>query len=233
MEIMNVYCDESCHLERDGHKSMVLGGIYCPINRVSDICNKIRDLKEKYNLPRRREVKWVKISNSKKEFYIELVEFFLKDEYLKFRALKIPNKSCLRHNDFNQTHDQWYYKMYYDMLKQIIRPYTHYNVYIDIKDTLGNDKILELKEFLKINSFNKECVEIKKVQRIRSYESELLQLADIFIGMVGYEDRMSINNYNEVKLDICSLVKDKLGIDFSKTSNYSNSKFNLLVWEGA
>lgn len=26
----NIYCDESCHLEHDRQKAMVLGGIWCP-----------------------------------------------------------------------------------------------------------------------------------------------------------------------------------------------------------
>jgi len=28
--IYNIYCDESCHLENDGEKVMVLGAIWCP-----------------------------------------------------------------------------------------------------------------------------------------------------------------------------------------------------------
>lgn len=29
-EFFNIYCDESCHLENDGQKSMVLGAVSCP-----------------------------------------------------------------------------------------------------------------------------------------------------------------------------------------------------------
>ncbi|NHQ60865.1 DUF3800 domain-containing protein [Chlorobium sp. BLA1] len=31
-EIFNIYCDESCHLENDRHKAMVLGAVWCPLD---------------------------------------------------------------------------------------------------------------------------------------------------------------------------------------------------------
>ena len=29
-ESIHIYCDESCHLENDGMKAMVLGALWCP-----------------------------------------------------------------------------------------------------------------------------------------------------------------------------------------------------------
>ena len=37
----NIYCDESCHLENDGEKYMVLGGIICEKNDRNIIKNNI------------------------------------------------------------------------------------------------------------------------------------------------------------------------------------------------
>ena len=34
-EIFNVYCDESCHLEHDRQKVMVLGAIWCPLEKAN------------------------------------------------------------------------------------------------------------------------------------------------------------------------------------------------------
>ncbi len=33
----NVYCDESCHLEGDHQPAMVLGAVWCPLERTPDI----------------------------------------------------------------------------------------------------------------------------------------------------------------------------------------------------
>ncbi len=30
-QVFNIYCDESCHLEHDREKVMVLGAVWCPL----------------------------------------------------------------------------------------------------------------------------------------------------------------------------------------------------------
>ena len=69
----NIYCDESCHLEHDRQKAMVLGGIWCPADLLKRIARDIRGIKVKYNLSPRYEVKWNKLSQAKLDFYIALV----------------------------------------------------------------------------------------------------------------------------------------------------------------
>lgn len=232
--IINIYCDESCHLENDNHKSMVVGGISCPISKVRDITSKIKLLKETHKLPRNREVKWTKISPAKEKFYSELVELFVKEDCLRFRAIKIADKKQLNHEKFNQTHNDWYYKIYYDMLKHILQPHKDYNIYIDIKDTIGCQKICKLKDILQYKTRN-DAVSIQRIQQIRSYESEILQLADVLIGAVGYEDRISELGTQEpssVKLSLCRKIEEVLSVDFNRKSRFSDEKFNLLIWEG-
>jgi len=36
-EVFNIYCDESCHLQHDGQKAMVLGAIWCPLDKAREI----------------------------------------------------------------------------------------------------------------------------------------------------------------------------------------------------
>ncbi len=238
--VINIYCDESCHLEKDCHKSMVIGGISCPIEKVKELSIKIRQLKEKYGLSKYNEIKWTKVSASKKSFFVELIELFYNTEYLKFRAVKIPDKSVLNHVKFCQTHDSWYYKMYYVMLRHILNnPNYSYNVYMDIKDSCSSDKVRTLKDFLlnEIKDFNGE--RLHNFQTIRSNESELLQLADLLIGAVGYENRVQeIKDRDETfipnadKLFLVGLLKAKMHIvSFENSTPYSADKFNILVWE--
>lgn len=33
----NIYCDESCHLENDHQKVMVLGAVWCPLEKRREI----------------------------------------------------------------------------------------------------------------------------------------------------------------------------------------------------
>lgn len=227
---INIYCDESCHLENDHHKSMVIGGISCPISKVRDISLKIRHLKEKHNMNRKTEIKWTKISPAKNDFYLDLIDLFRKEECLRFRAIKISDKKQLNHEKFHQTHNEWYYKMYYDMLRHILQPHKNYKIYIDIKDTIGCEKVCKLTEILQNKNRNKDI----EVQQIRSYESELLQLADVLIGAVGYKDRVNEMDIkpSQTKLNLCEKIQFLFGVDFDENSRFYEQKFNLFIWEG-
>ena len=76
-QLYNIYCDESCHLEHDGEKAMVLGGVWCPDSLRKGIARDIRNLKVKHGLNPRYEMKWNKISKGKLDFYIELVTTYI------------------------------------------------------------------------------------------------------------------------------------------------------------
>lgn len=108
----NFYCDESCHLEHDQKKVMVLGAVKCPKKYKKQIVNDIRRIKEKFGINRFCEVKWTKVSNCKLSLYKELINYFFSNRYLSFRAV-VVDKTKLKHDNFKQNHDTFYYKVYY------------------------------------------------------------------------------------------------------------------------
>jgi len=67
LTIYNVYCDESCHLERDHQKAMVLGALWCPMDRSREFSEDIRRLKTKHGLSTKFEIKWTKVSPEREE----------------------------------------------------------------------------------------------------------------------------------------------------------------------
>ena len=111
-----IYCDESCHLEQDGQPIMVLGAVWCPQEKTREIAVRIRELKQRHGLSSTFEIKWAKVSPAKVAFYRDVLDYFFDDDDLHFRALIVANKAKLRHEDFEQDHDTWYYKMYFDLL---------------------------------------------------------------------------------------------------------------------
>ena len=56
-QIANIYCNESCHLEHDRQKVMVLGAIWCPFEKARETAQAIRDIKERHGLGRDFEIK--------------------------------------------------------------------------------------------------------------------------------------------------------------------------------
>jgi len=177
LELYNIYCDESCHLEHDHIPVMVLGAIWCKTARTLDLSGKIRDIKAKYNLPVHFEVKWSKVSQGKADFYLSLVDYFFDQDELHFRGVLVPDKTILDHKAYEQRHDDWYYKMMFTLLEPIVDPQQQYCVYLDIKDTQSEQKRSQLEEVLRSKRRDYQGHIIKRVQQIRSHESALLQLA--------------------------------------------------------
>ncbi|MDR3149507.1 MAG: DUF3800 domain-containing protein, partial [Oscillospiraceae bacterium] len=101
----NIYCDESCHLEHDHINVMVLGAVWCPHENTREINERIREIKARNGVSPTAEMKWTKISPSKVQLFIDLINFFFDEALLHFRAVLIPDKNQLDHTRFNQTHD--------------------------------------------------------------------------------------------------------------------------------
>ena len=105
--LYNVYCDETCHLEHDGINVMVLGAVWCKQDKLKEINQRIRKIKERNNVPPTMELKWTKISPAKINLYRDIVNYYFDDDDLHFRAVIIPDKTKLNHEKFNQTHDDF------------------------------------------------------------------------------------------------------------------------------
>lgn len=229
-EIFNIYCDESCHLEHDGQPAMVLGALWCPLDKTREIAVRIREIKRKHAVAPAFEVKWTKVSPGKKQLYLDLLDYFFDDDDLHFRGLVVPDKTKLNHAAFpGQDHDAWYYKMYFDMLKVILSPKCRYRIYLDIKDTRGAEKVKKLHDVLCNNlyDFSREIVE--RVQLVHSHEIEQLQLADLLIGAVSYMNRGLHSNAG--KQALVDRMKQRSGYSLTKTTLLREDKVNLFRWQ--
>ncbi|OCG75895.1 DUF3800 domain-containing protein [Gilliamella sp. Occ4-3] len=225
----NIYCDESCHLENDKQIAMVLGSVWCPFSKREEISKRIREIKQKNNMSSNFEIKWTKVSEGNLRLYMDIIDYFFDDDDLCFRGLVIPDKNILDHKRFNQTHDEWYYKMYFLLLKMIFESSNKYNVYIDIKDTTGNAKVTKLHEILCNSAYDYSHNIIQKIQRIHSHESEQLQIADLIIGALSYLFRGL--RANQAKLKLIERIKQRTQLTLTKNTLPKEKKFNLLIWD--
>lgn len=212
---------------------MVIGAVWCPADKLKEINNRIRDIKKRNNFSESAELKWTKISMSKIDLYKDIVNYFFDDNNIHFRAIIIPDKSKLNHEAFNQTHDDWYYKMYFDMLKVIFLPFDSYNVYVDIKDTHSAQKLRKLHDVCCNSMYDFSMQIISKLQPIRSDEVQIMQIVDILIGAVCYQNRFFPKDFekNAGKLQIIDLIKKRSNYSLTKTTLLREDKMNLFVWD--
>lgn len=225
----NIYCDESCHLENDKETAMAIGCVWCPQSKKDAIFRRIREIKEAHGLKRQFEIKWNKVSAGKLDFYLDIVNYFFDNSDLHFRVLVVPNKQDLSHAQFHQTHDEFYYKMYFSMLKTLFEPDCKYNIYIDIKDTRGQGKVDKLHEILCNSHYDFDRKLIQRVQQVRSEEVELVALADLLIGAISYLHRGK--NTSKAKLQIIDRIRERSGYQLMSSTLYRESKFNIFVWQ--
>lgn len=231
-ETFNIYCDESCHLENDRQKAMVLGAVWCPLDKRREIAVRLREFKRKHRLADSFEVKWTKVSPAGKDFYIDLIDYFFDDDDLHFRALIVPDKTKLQHAAFlGQDHDTWYYKMYFEMLKVILRPNARYRIYLDIKDTRGAEKVAKLHDVLCNNMYDFSRQVIERLHLVHSHEIEQLQLADLLIGAIGYLNRGLQENSG--KMAVIQRMQERSGYSLTKTTLLREEKMNLFCWQAA
>ena len=226
----NIYCDESCYLEHDNIDKMGFGCISIPKSLVRKNSILISEIQKKHKCC--GELKWIKVSPSRIGFYKNLVDYFASNK-LNFRALVVENKSLLDHATFNRSsHDEFYYKMYYFLLRNIFDNRNvgdTYNIYVDIKDTHSSFKLKKLHEVIKnyMHDFNSDI--ILKFQIIRSDESRFMQLADFILGAVMYKSR-GLNDSN-AKKEIVNYLENCFGYNLDKSNEPWQQKLSLFHFE--
>ena len=227
---INIYCDESCYLENDGQRAMVFGCVRYPKSKVQELSKQIRDLKRKHFIYPFAETKWKTVSFSKENFYLDLLDLFLSTDDLKFRAVVFQNKDLhkLEHNKFhNQTYEDWYYKMFYVTLGNIVEKGNLYNIYLDRKNANSSQKIHTLESHLA------KKAKINKIQNVLSHQSELIQLTDFLTGIVSYANRDAIKfpEANKTKVKLVETLKSKTNLSLILSTPLNADKVNIFMWE--
>lgn len=226
MQHINIYSDESRHLKNQAEK-MVIGAVWCTDNAHRTLKDKVTLLKAQHGINNDIEIKWTKISPSKVEYYKDLIELFFSEEGLNFRAIVIPT-ATLRHEEFNQTADEFYYKMQYTMLSNIVRKHRGtFKIYLDYKDTWSYVRTQKLVSFLGEDPRNSDYKFI--AQPIRSYESASMQIADLLIGAVSNANNEI--NPSSAKKEIQECIERLAGQKLTDKSPFGVDKFNLFFWQ--
>lgn len=216
----NIYCDESTHLINDGHPYMLLGYISIAYPQIKIAKEQIKAIKMKYNY--QGDLKWTNVHEATFPMYNELVEYFFMTD-MKFRVV-IVDKSEIDESRPDYTFNDFYFRMYYQLLHHHTDLENEYNVYFDIKDTSSHKKLHVLKEILKWNS------SIRHFQFIRSHESYFLQLADILMGAINYNLRIKVRDIEgkvNAKRKLVDKIQQHSNISLNTTTPLSKKKFNL------
>lgn len=225
-KIFNIYCDETCHLENDGHHIMVIGALRCPVEGTRAIAEGIREIKSRHGIDPHFEIKFNRASRPRLDFYIDLIDYFFSQPALRLRCV-VVNKQILNHEAWHQTHTTFYYKIVYLTIKRFLEPHSRHNVYLDQRDTHGGLRSQTLARILRNHETSRARQEIDRVQIVRSHEVEQMQLADLLIGCVGYANREGVG---AVKSALVGVLQAKSRKTLKETTAASDRKISILHW---
>ena len=220
MKTYNIYCDESTHLVHDGHPFMLLGYTSVAYPQIRIAKNEIKAIKAKYNYT--EELKWTNVHDATYKVYAELIDWFFMND-LEFRAV-VVDKSQIDESRAEYTFNDFYFRMYFQLLHTKVDFQNTYNIYMDIKDTCSSEKLEVLKRIMSYNS------SINNLQFIRSHESVFIQLADVIIGAINYNLRIERNDVMgrvTAKRRLTDKIKKHSNISLNSTTPLSRKKFNL------
>lgn len=216
----NLYCDESTHLIHDGHPYMLLSYISIAYPQTRLAKEEIKAIKRKFNYT--EELKWTNVHSATYKVYAELVDWFFMND-LEFRAV-VVDKSQIDEKRADYSFNDFYFRMYFQLLHTKVDFQNRYNVFLDIKDTCSGEKLEKMKKIMSYNS------SIGTLQFIPSRESVFIQLADVLMGAINYNLRIQKGDVKGnviAKLKLIEKIKRHSNISLNTTTPLSRNKFNL------
>lgn len=211
----NFYCDESTHLQNDGMPYMMLAYVSSAYNDLALHKMAIKNIKAKHKV--KGEIKWSNVSGGAYPYYADLIDYFFATD-LNFRSI-VVNKLHIDHNRPGFSYDDFYFRMYYQLLHHKTNLSYNYNIYLDIKDTKSSKKLIKLKEILQWNSA------IQNFQFIRSHESYFMQLTDLIMGAINYKLR-GLNKV-DAKNKLIAKIESHCKVPITQSTPKDEQKFNL------
>lgn len=226
--MIELYCDESRqdlfynkNAISNTNKYIFIGGVMINRDDRGKIKNKINELKKKYNLNIKTELKWNRVTKTYLNLYKEIIDVYITYD-INFRTICIDSiKIDLKYH--NDNAELGFYKFYYQLLNNWISKGSRYTIYTDIKTYSDPNVLNDLKRYLNNKNHPNS---IEKIYAIESNESVFLQLEDILMGATSYKMNFSKKGNSSAKLELIDYMEKKLGHEL-KPTNKSATKFNL------
>lgn len=223
---VSIYCDESRHEGQSSQQFMVIGGLWLPRGQRGEILTGLRTIQHQHGIT--SELKWGKVSQTKLPGYQALVDYIANRKDIHFRCI-VVDKTKVNHDKYFQNDRQLgFWVFYWHCLKQWMGNGNTYFISIDFKPESLRSGPRRLRQVLE-----KECLKrawIKSLDCVDSKENLFCQVADIFIGAVGYEQNALSGS--PAKHALSTYIAGKFGHpDLRGSDRASHQRFNIFrIW---
>jgi hypothetical protein len=179
----SIYCDESRHEGQRHQPFMVIGGLWLPRAHRQEILAGLREIQQRHRI--QGEVKWRKVSPSCVPGYGEMIEFLARREDVHFRCIVVDKTKVDQDEHFHNDRQFGFWVFYGHCLKQWMGNQNTYFISLDFKPESLRSGPRRLRQMLETESLRRCWV--KSLDCVDSRENLFCQMADLFIGAVGYE----------------------------------------------
>ncbi len=174
-----IYCDESRHCAKPGDTHLAIGGLWVAREHRDTVSRELRAIARQNGLG--SELKWNKVSGKYAAAYTKIVDYFISQGHLNFRAIVVE------HAKFNPEfhggdRELGFYKFYFRMLEKWLFPGFVYTILLDFQKNKGADRFGDLRRVL-TNAVPKAS--IHELTVIESADTPLAQLCDVLTGAVS------------------------------------------------
>lgn len=230
-----VYADETC---QNGHSYLGLGGLIVEAAVAPSVASALNAVRARHNV--HGEVKWAKVSQSKKAFYYEFVDVFFdfaeRDE-LHFHSL-VVDASTFNHAKWNNgSAEIGFNKLIFQLLLyKFGLPYGEkgkLTVFLDDRSAQDVPDLIRpmLNRWMRKNWG--VCTDpFRRITFYNSKASQLLQLNDLLLGSVGYRrnGRHQDPNGSPLKRDYSEYIESRVrSIQPCRVTSKNARRYS--VWE--
>ena len=215
-----VYCDNAFpDLFTSGKpkaKYLMIGSLWLPVGLRNEVKDKIKILRERHETW--GEIKWGKVSRSRLEFYIGLIDLFMnysKDD-IQFRCIAVDRERINHDSDYGGA-ELGIYKFYQEVLNLWTNSRNNYRVYCETDNKcFQRFKRVLLKANVKAD-----------IQALPSKEVMLIQFTDLLLGAASSRTNETLRE-GTAKEDVVKALEQRLGESLEPTVG-GESKFNLVI----
>ena len=244
MTVYKIYCDESNIHEKGRYK--LFGGIWIKKELGWEFVDNFLTKCEKEGLPNNiGHIKWTKTPSKPSDkhmfMYKTLVDLYFKyneenPENMFFRSVVVDPSYDFKHEFYHKKdYEIGFYKVYYQLIFHTIEVQHEYHIRVASRPVDKKRKNLTEKERLvvlqeKLN--NKLCPDspARSIEARSARERILIQLADIFIGAIGFHwnsEHLKAKS-KKGKLYLAKYIANKLKTNNLRfTTSKNNRRFNI------